>query len=220
MLSFLIIVSLYFQPVITEIHEIITPLSKGHEQGMNIQVKDDYHMRPPATIGHYHHPQSSQKYVPSSPAHHYTAVSQPTGKTPHSNNKQHSSNDASPFYSHLLPARHNGYSLMKDRNSHNFGVFNKAYDLALNMNKANGYVLNGGGGGHGPSGNIISSHPSSIQGHGEMTGGPDMDEPETDSSNHEESSIINSPNAAGGGGGGGNSSNNNSNNSNLQPQQA
>ncbi len=24
------------------------------------------------------------------------------------------------------------YSLMKDRNSHNFGIFNKAYDLALN----------------------------------------------------------------------------------------
>ena len=34
------------------------------------------------------------------------------------------------------------YSLMKDKNAHNFGSFNKLYDLGLQMNKVNGYVLN------------------------------------------------------------------------------
>ncbi len=118
---------------------------------------------------------------------------------------------------------------MKDRNSHNFGIFNKAYDLALSMNKANGYMLSGGGGGGGGNGaGGGSSHPNnnsnnSSQGHVEVTGdvggaagvnGGELDEPQSDASNHEESSVINS--SANGGGG---RDNNNGNISNLQPQQ-
>lgn len=64
------------------------------------------------------------------------------------------------------------YSFMKDKNSHNFGLFNKMYDLGLQMNKANGYVLN-------------PSHQVTSQGHVDANEGDG--EPESEST-HDESS--------------------------------
>ena len=115
------------KPVITEIHEIITPFRKSTTE--IAPLRED--VRVP-------------QYIPAAPVN-------------------------AKYLNRYPESFSRNYSLLKDKNAHNFGAFNKLYDLGLQMNKANGYVLS-------------PSHPTS-QGHVEEV----IDEPESEASNEESS---------------------------------